>query len=315
MKQIGQNGSPFVRRVGIGLHWYGLAFEHVRWSASRDADVIARDNHLRRISTLRPAEAWGLPSHRLWRVALCLLAVLAIGTTTQPSRASRSIGGDVGGAMILCVVAMGAAVADTAFTISDVAYTAQRRQPPTAVSVLETALILPQAILFDAMVAYNAGSSEKGGADSVLLLTAGAWTTSLSTHGIVASAAPSWTPTATLGTSAVLGSNLAMTADVLARALDGRFSPRSIAVTQLVFTAPEILGSALQIPNTLSERPLWIGLTVWSSTLFLHGIISLAVGGEKISKEGPASKNASLTPLVFGEGRGRVMGLSWAGTW
>ena len=37
---IGQYDSPFVRRVGIALTLYGLAFEHRPWSAFGDADKI-----------------------------------------------------------------------------------------------------------------------------------------------------------------------------------------------------------------------------------------------------------------------------------
>src|SRR5262249_42857491 len=49
---IGQYDSPFVRRVAITLRWYGLAFEHRRWSVWGDADRIAQHNPLRRVPTL-----------------------------------------------------------------------------------------------------------------------------------------------------------------------------------------------------------------------------------------------------------------------
>lgn len=37
---IGQYDSPFVRRVGIALTLYGIAYEHRSWSAFGDADKI-----------------------------------------------------------------------------------------------------------------------------------------------------------------------------------------------------------------------------------------------------------------------------------
>ena len=41
---IGQYDSPFVRRVGIALRLYGLAFQHRPWSAFGNADLIAPFN-------------------------------------------------------------------------------------------------------------------------------------------------------------------------------------------------------------------------------------------------------------------------------
>jgi glutathione S-transferase len=49
---IGQYDSPFVRRVGVALTEYGLAFEHRRWSVWGDAEKIAAYNPLRRVPTL-----------------------------------------------------------------------------------------------------------------------------------------------------------------------------------------------------------------------------------------------------------------------
>lgn len=52
MLLIGQYDSPFVRRVGIALTLYGVAFEHAPWSAFGEADKIAKYNPLRRVPTL-----------------------------------------------------------------------------------------------------------------------------------------------------------------------------------------------------------------------------------------------------------------------
>jgi Glutathione S-transferase len=49
---IGQYDSPFVRRVGIALRLYGLAFEHRPWSVFGDAEKVAQFNPLRRVPTL-----------------------------------------------------------------------------------------------------------------------------------------------------------------------------------------------------------------------------------------------------------------------
>ena len=49
---MGQYDSPFVRRVAITLHHYGLTFEHRPWSVWGDAQKIAAYNPLRRVPTL-----------------------------------------------------------------------------------------------------------------------------------------------------------------------------------------------------------------------------------------------------------------------
>ena len=49
---IGQYDSPFVRRVGIALTHYGMAYEHRPWSVFGDADSIRAYNPLVRVPTL-----------------------------------------------------------------------------------------------------------------------------------------------------------------------------------------------------------------------------------------------------------------------
>ena len=49
---IGQYDSPFVRRVAIALHLYGIAFEQRPWSAFGDAAALQAVNPLMRVPTL-----------------------------------------------------------------------------------------------------------------------------------------------------------------------------------------------------------------------------------------------------------------------
>ncbi|MDB5686932.1 MAG: gst3, partial [Rhizorhabdus sp.] len=49
---IGQYDSPFVRRVGIALHLYDMAYDHRPWSTFSDGDKVAAYNPLRRVPTL-----------------------------------------------------------------------------------------------------------------------------------------------------------------------------------------------------------------------------------------------------------------------
>lgn len=48
---IGQYNSPFVRRAGIALELYGMAFEHRPWSVFGDAEKIRPFNPLVRVPT------------------------------------------------------------------------------------------------------------------------------------------------------------------------------------------------------------------------------------------------------------------------
>ncbi|MFM5886450.1 MAG: glutathione S-transferase family protein [Novosphingobium sp.] len=49
---IGQFDSPFVRRVGIALELYGMAYEHMPWSTFGDWERFAQHNPLRRVPAL-----------------------------------------------------------------------------------------------------------------------------------------------------------------------------------------------------------------------------------------------------------------------
>lgn len=52
MQLIGQFDSPFVRRVGIALELYGMAYEHLPWSTFGDWKRFAHHNPLRRVPAL-----------------------------------------------------------------------------------------------------------------------------------------------------------------------------------------------------------------------------------------------------------------------
>jgi glutathione S-transferase len=57
---IGQYDSPYVRRVGIALVLYGLAFEHRPWSVFRDQELLRPINPLLRVPTLVLADGTAL---------------------------------------------------------------------------------------------------------------------------------------------------------------------------------------------------------------------------------------------------------------
>jgi glutathione S-transferase len=52
MQLIGQFDSPYVRRVGIAMSWYGFEFEHRPLSVFAHAEELAAVNPLRKVPTL-----------------------------------------------------------------------------------------------------------------------------------------------------------------------------------------------------------------------------------------------------------------------
>ncbi|MES2750531.1 MAG: glutathione S-transferase family protein, partial [Pseudomonadota bacterium] len=49
---IGQYDSPFVRRVALAMHFYGIPYDHKPWSTFGDGAKIAIYNPLMRVPTL-----------------------------------------------------------------------------------------------------------------------------------------------------------------------------------------------------------------------------------------------------------------------
>jgi len=102
MLLIGQYDSPFVRRVGVALRLYGLAFEHAPWSTFGDAERIAAYNPLLRVPTLVMDDGVALMDS---------FAILdALDEMVGPERAMIAAAGpDRREALRLCALAAGAA--------------------------------------------------------------------------------------------------------------------------------------------------------------------------------------------------------------
>lgn len=102
MLLIGQYDSPFVRRVGVALRLYGLAFEHAPWSTFGDAERIAAYNPLLRVPTLVMDDGVALMDS---------FAILdALDEMIGPERAMIAAAGpDRREALRLCALAAGAA--------------------------------------------------------------------------------------------------------------------------------------------------------------------------------------------------------------
>ncbi|HZZ30853.1 MAG TPA: glutathione S-transferase N-terminal domain-containing protein [Phenylobacterium sp.] len=108
MMLIGQYDSPFVRRVGIALVTYGLAFEHQPWSTFGDADKISKFNPLRRVPTLV------MDDRTVFMDSAVILTV--VDAMVGPQRAVLARDGE-DGLHLLRIAAMAAGVADKAVSL------------------------------------------------------------------------------------------------------------------------------------------------------------------------------------------------------
>src|SRR6478609_6976595 len=107
---IGQYDSPFVRRVGIALQYYGLKFEHRPWSVWGNAAQIAQYNPLRRVPTLLLEDGAALVE---------TFAILDYVDELESAKGTRLLVPRSGGERrdILRVAALAGGVADKAVTL------------------------------------------------------------------------------------------------------------------------------------------------------------------------------------------------------
>jgi len=105
---IGQYDSPFVRRVAVALHHYGLAFEHRPWSVWGNAAQIAQYNPLRRVPTLLLDDGCALME---------TFAVLDYVDELVPAERALAPRSGVARRDILRIAALASGVADKAVTL------------------------------------------------------------------------------------------------------------------------------------------------------------------------------------------------------
>lgn len=86
MRLIGQYDSPFVRRVGIALRLYGMAFEHDPWSVFGDGDRVQALNPLMRVPTLVLDDGFVLTDSHMMLDYLDSLVPAPLFPRTEPYR-------------------------------------------------------------------------------------------------------------------------------------------------------------------------------------------------------------------------------------
>lgn len=103
---IGQYDSPFVRRVGIALRLYGLAFEHRPLSAFGDAAEVGRLNPLMRVPALILTDGMVLTDSHLILDHLDSLVESPLAPRKEPERRQ-----------VLRITALGTGVAEKAVSL------------------------------------------------------------------------------------------------------------------------------------------------------------------------------------------------------
>jgi len=141
------------------------------------------------------------------------------------------------------------------------------------------------------------------------------WTSQLSAFSIYGLASPDVSTSALYGISWAIGFNTALTTKVTALAVEREWSPRAIAITQLVAATPQLIvaGYALASPESIPrQRAAVLAFGGWSGALFAHGVASLILFRPKPP---PKAKQAwQLAPSMLHGEHGLAPGLVAFGT-
>lgn len=162
-------------------------------------------------------------------------------------------------------------LSDLTFTVVD-AVAAASDSRHNAWVIPQAVLSAPQAILFG-VVEYDDDNDFIPVAMPIVINQL----TAFSVYGL---ASPRVSTTALYGLSWGIGADAALTNNAVSRALEGMFVKRSVAITELVFAVPQlaVAGYALHRPEDFPrQRAAVLTLGAWSSALFVHGVLSLAL--------------------------------------
>lgn len=204
--------------------------------------------------------------------ALVLVFALAM-LSARPARARLMDDPDA----LVGVLFLGMAGVDVSFISMDVVSTAKGQRPKAWLAGAEVVLATPQALLSGGGVV---GAEIRGeGGLSVAMISLATSTGTLATHGIWSFSSASVRPVTLFFVSPAIAANAALTSTALARGFGyGRLFSAPLAIAEIAFTVPQVIGSSVRLATSDEDRAGWIALTAWSSALVLHGALSLALG-------------------------------------
>ncbi len=173
----------------------------------------------------------------------------------------------------------GLTAADIAFGIHGAQLYVQRGEPDREWAIAELAIGAPQTVFLQAFTHFLV--HERG--DHVVKLIMPAPTmvvTAIGIHGAWSLARPDESPSLLFVGSSMIAVNGTWTAMRLSNLLDGELRPWEIGWAQMLSTGPMVAWGAAEAARQQSFRTGWIGMTLWSSALFMHGAAGVLIGDD-----------------------------------
>jgi len=200
-------------------------------------------------------------------------AAAAVATWAAPARA------DDPEEALLGVGIAALVVGDLTFSIRDIVAVAKDEHPGFAWSLGESIVTGPQAIGIGVLTGVlAAGEEDEATFGTLLIAPAEAWVATLATHGLWGAIDKGANPGGLFGASPLIGGNFALTLVAVSNAAKGRLPPVGPAAIETLGAVPGGIVGGYYIAKDEAHRGLWIGMTAWSGTLFVHGLISCIVG-------------------------------------
>jgi hypothetical protein len=204
-------------------------------------------------------------------LAGALPVVVALAGLTISSRAEADEGFDDDA--LKAIIGGGVAAADIMFFAYDVGIMVAKRHPSVGWSIAQTAITAPQTLMFGALAI--AGELDEKEELLIPSFLAAMFTGAMTTHGIWSLSSDSVSAVELFTISPVIAANTVLTTAALAKATGGELGSPTLGILELSLAGPT--GSLFVYKSAVDEenRSEWIGLSVWSGVILLHGAASV----------------------------------------
>lgn len=234
------------------------------------------------------------------------------------------------GDKIAALIGVNIGVADMFFWSYDIAVTARGERSARGIAIAQLAFVGPQALIMTGVLAEvdSRGRSEE-------LIPAYIGTSLLggmTAYGALALRFKDMRGFDLFTMSQAFSTDVLFTANMAFKAVTGNKMNLGLAITELSMTAPALVYSVYKVAADEEWRPMWIGISAWTGTLALHGLVTTVMramqknsGNPYASLNGPAVSLVPNTirlpfkidrvgPGVLSDGVNTVPGLEFAGT-
>lgn len=165
--------------------------------------------------------------------------------------------------------------------------TAARRESGRAFYITEGTVGTAQALAFAGSTVFYDAHQWTPFENLLIYLPATAWTGGLGVHGIWSAVSAKIEPPTRLGLSFVVGTNWAFTGAIIGcYAHERLWSPAEMAIGQITFNSIETIVAIERAVDDPDHAVEWGLLAGWSSSIFLHGVLSaIAVTRDDYSRD------------------------------